>query len=90
MSSFSSTTAEAAALRPLKPGASIGSASQDADVGSIRLIGTLTVLERAAGSRHLPYRDEMRDLYSRLRGLDDGLPPLKDTPLMSLPCWRPS
>lgn len=64
--------------------------SQGADVGSIRLIGTLTVLERAAGSRHLPYRDDMRDLYNRLRGLDDGLPPLKDTPLMSLPCWRPS
>ena len=64
--------------------------SQGADVGSIRLIGTLTVLERAAGSRHLPHRDDMRDLYNRLRGLDDGLPPLKDTPLMSLPCWRPS
>lgn len=64
--------------------------AQGAGVGSIRLIGTLTVLERAAGSEHLPDRGDMRDLYNRLRDLDDGLPPLKDTQLMSLPCWRPS
>ncbi len=56
-------------------------------VGSIRLIHTLTVLERAAGGEHLPTRESARDLYARLRSLDDGLPPLDDTNLMNLPCW---
>jgi hypothetical protein len=29
----------------------------------------------------------MRDLYGRLRELDDGLPPLGTTNLMKLHCW---
>jgi hypothetical protein len=57
-------------------------------VGSIGLINTLTVLERAAGSEHLPDKDTMRDLYRRLRTLDDGLPPLTSTNLMTLTCWQ--
>lgn len=57
-------------------------------VGSINLVHAVTVLECAAGSPHLPDRDAMWDLYSRLRKLDDGLPPLKNTNLMSLPCWQ--
>ncbi|GAB3170063.1 hypothetical protein GCM10027059_35970 [Myceligenerans halotolerans] len=57
-------------------------------VGSIRLIHTLTVLERAAGGEHLPDRSAMRDLYGRLRNLDDGLPPLATTNLLNLPCWQ--
>lgn len=56
-------------------------------VGSIGLVGTVTVLERAAGGEHLPHKDAMRDLYRRLRTLDDGLPPLDATGLMNLPCW---
>jgi|SRR5690625_3468017 len=57
-------------------------------VGSIRLVSTITVLEKAAGGTHIQNRATMRELYGRLRGLDDGLPPLKDTRLMNLPCWE--
>ncbi len=57
-------------------------------VGSIRVIGTLTVLERAAGGEHLPDRAALRKLYERLRGLDDGIPPLSRTNLMELACWK--
>ena len=43
----------------------------------------LTVLERAAGTEQLPDRAAMRDTYKRLRGLDDGLPPIEKTSLLS-------
>ncbi|MFD4007020.1 hypothetical protein ACFWQK_04745 [Brachybacterium paraconglomeratum] len=56
-------------------------------VGQIRLISTMTVLKNAAGKRELPDRQSMRDLYERLRLLDDGLIPLDQTDLMKLPCW---
>ncbi|WP_235681608.1 hypothetical protein [Tomitella gaofuii] len=56
--------------------------------GSIRLARTATVLEGAAGTKHLPDKATMRDLYSRLRTLDDGLPPLEATELLSLHCWQ--
>lgn len=58
-----------------------------AAVGSLRLISTVSVLKKAAGGVYLPDRNAMRDLYGRLRGLDDGLVPLTDTSLMNLPCW---
>lgn len=64
----------------------------DADgraVGSIRLASTLTVLERAAGREHIPDRAAMRDIYGRLRGLDDGLPPVEKTNLLSPLLWKP-
>lgn len=57
-------------------------------VGSVRLIHTLTVLERAAAGEYLPHKNSMRDLYRQLRTLDDGLPSLDATNLMTLPCWR--
>jgi hypothetical protein len=47
-------------------------------VGSIKLASTLTVLEHAAGSQHIPDKATMRDIYKRLRGLDDGLPAGRD------------
>ena len=56
-------------------------------VGSIQLIHTATVLEAAAGGEHLPDRAAMRNIYLRLKELDDGLLPLEKTNLMSLPCW---
>jgi hypothetical protein len=56
-------------------------------VGSITLAGTLTVLGRAAGTEHLPDRSAMRDTYTRLRGLDDGLPPIETTNLLSPELW---
>lgn len=55
--------------------------------GSITLASTLTVLERAAGTGHLPDRAAMRDTYQRLRGLDDGLPPIERTRLLSHALW---
>jgi hypothetical protein len=56
-------------------------------VGSITLSSTLTVLERAAGADQLPDRTAMRDTYQRLRGLDDGLPPIEKTGLLSHALW---
>lgn len=55
-------------------------------VGSIKLVSTLTVLERAAGSEQIPDKAAM-DIYERLRGLDDGLPPIKKTNLLSPDLW---
>lgn len=60
----------------------------DEPVGSIALISSITVLEHAAGGSYLPDKNAMRDLYERLRGLDDGLPPLAATNLMTLPVWK--
>lgn len=56
-------------------------------VGSIKLVSTLTVLERAAGGEHIPGKTTMRSIYQRLRGLDDGLPPIEETNLLS-PAYR--
>lgn len=56
-------------------------------VGSITLASTLTVLGRAAGTEHLPDRAAMRDTYNRLRGLDDGLPPIENTDLLIPKLW---
>jgi|SRR5690625_281927 len=57
-------------------------------VGSVKLISTLTILEKAAGGKYLPNKTDMRKLYARLRELDDGLVPLNATELMDLPCWK--
>jgi hypothetical protein len=56
-------------------------------VGTVRLVSTLTVLERAAGEQHLPDKATMRDTYTRLRRLDDGLPPIESTDLLSPRLW---
>lgn len=56
----------------------------------ISVLGKLsapTVLERAAGGAHIPDKGEMRTIYERLRGLDDGLPPIEATRLLSSSCW---
>jgi hypothetical protein len=55
--------------------------------GSIRLVSTLTVLERAAGGQHIPDKPTMRTIYARLRGLDDGLPPIEKTNLLASARW---
>lgn len=60
-----------------------------AAVGSIRLASTLTVLERAAGGTHIPDKSAMLAIYTRLRCLDDGLPPIERTSLLSA-CQRKS
>lgn len=56
-------------------------------VGSISLASTLTVLERAAGTEHLPDKGTMQSIYERLRRLDDGLPPINKTNLLSPTHW---
>jgi len=56
-------------------------------VGSITLASTLTIPGRAAGTEHLPDRAAMRDTYNRLRGLDDGLPPIENTDLLTPKFW---
>ncbi|MEO3861164.1 hypothetical protein ABGB08_40265 [Acrocarpospora sp. B8E8] len=56
-------------------------------VGSIRLVSTLTVLERAAGGQHIPDKPAMRTIYAHLRGLDDGLPPIEKTNLLGSSRW---
>jgi hypothetical protein len=56
-------------------------------VGSITLASTLTVLGRAAGTEHVPDRSAMREIYWRLRGLDDGLPPIENTDLLLPKLW---
>lgn len=58
-----------------------------APVGALRLASTLTVLEKAAGGQYLPDRGAMRTVYGRLRQLDDGLPPLEATNLLSVALW---
>src|SRR5579863_3473382 len=56
-------------------------------VGSVALASTLTVLERAAGTKYLPDRSAKRDTYNRLRGLDNGLPPIENTDLLAPKFW---
>lgn len=61
--------------------------SANSSLGSISLISTLTVLEKAAAKGLLPDRAAMRKLYKRLQELDDGLIPIGATNLMKLSCW---
>lgn len=56
-------------------------------VGSIRLASTLTVLKRAALKRDIAGRNAMRNLYTRLRALDDGLVPIEKSGLLSTDLW---
>ncbi len=56
-------------------------------VGSIKLVSTLTVLEHAAGGQHIPDKPTMHTIYARLRGLDDGLPPIEKTNLLVSARW---
>ncbi|MBU2666832.1 hypothetical protein KOI35_25300 [Actinoplanes bogorensis] len=51
------------------------------------MASTLTVLEKAAGSAFIPDRSRMRDIYQRLRDLDDGLLPINKTSLLTTSRW---
>lgn len=55
--------------------------------GSIILASTVTVLLRAVGMQHIRDKGEMRAIYRRLRGLDDGLPPIEKTDLLTTHLW---
>lgn len=63
---------------------------QGQQVGSLILVNTLTILERAAGREHLPDRAAMRSTYERLRNQDDGLPSIEYTRLLSAEFWKVS
>ncbi|GAB3210918.1 hypothetical protein SAMN02745673_02599 [Marinactinospora thermotolerans DSM 45154] len=56
-------------------------------VGSITLVSTLAILERAVQKKYVPGKADMRQLYRRLRELDDGLPPIEATRLLSSDLW---
>ena len=56
--------------------------------GSIILASTVTVLTKAVGMQHIRDKAEMREIYRRLRGLDDGLPPIEKTDLLTTPLWK--
>lgn len=58
-----------------------------AQYGSIRLLSTEAVLRRAAGTRYIPGKKEMRTIYERFRALDDGLIPIENTQLLSPDHW---
>jgi hypothetical protein len=60
----------------------------DRTVGSIRLASTLTVLEKAAGTVHINDKAQMREIYERMRTLDDGLPPIEKTALLTTVRWK--
>lgn len=62
--------------------------SEGQAVGAIRLVNTPTILRRAAGDGHIPDRAAMHDIYKRLRDLDDGLPPIERTNLLSSDLWH--
>jgi hypothetical protein len=62
--------------------------AQGRPVGSLTLIDTLTVLERAAGGEYLPDQATMRSVYDRLRDHDDGLPPINNTRLLLPEVWK--
>ncbi|WP_112249020.1 PIN domain-containing protein [Kribbella monticola] len=59
-------------------------------VGSLSLMNTHAVLERAAGRRYLPDQRTMRQIYDRLRRCDDGLVDIKQTDLLSKRIWASS
>lgn len=62
--------------------------SQGKAVGSITLVNTLTILGRAAGRQYLPDKASMQEIYTRLRGYDDGLLPINQTNLLDPNLWK--
>ncbi|MFI7001292.1 hypothetical protein [Nocardia sp. NPDC050175] len=56
-------------------------------VGSIVLTNTASILERAAGSVHVPDRAAMKAIYRNLREYD-GLLPISETALLSSELWQ--
>ncbi len=56
--------------------------------GSIRLISTCAVLEKAAAAGLVTNRADMRARYERMRNCDDGLVPIDQTQLLAKANWR--
>lgn len=62
--------------------------AQGHSVGQIILVDTATILERAAGTAHIPDPATMKTIYDRMRRCDDGLLPLHRTSLLSSRLWN--
>lgn len=56
-------------------------------VGTLSIIGTVTVLERCVRDGRVEDKGEIRKIYAQFRGLDDGLPPIETTRLLSRELW---
>lgn len=57
-------------------------------VGRLKVITTITVLKRSIRSDLVPDKKALRDLYSRIRPLDDGLPHIDATDLLTCERWN--
>lgn len=57
-------------------------------VGSLTCISTIDVLTRACDQGFIESRQAAKALYARMKPLDDGLPPIELTGLLTLPIWE--
>jgi len=55
--------------------------------GRLRVWDTQTILLRAAGSAHLADKPTMKTIYETMLALDDALPPISETTLLSADVW---
>lgn len=61
--------------------------NQNPRIGQVDLLSTTTVLEIAARNGKISGREHMREVYEKLRKLDDGLVSLEQSELLKLSCW---
>lgn len=62
----------------------------DSSVGALKIMSTEQVLEAAVSRGLMENRGSMRKIYTQLRSLDDGLPPIESTGLLTRELWRRS
>ena len=62
----------------------------DSSVGALKIMSTEQVLEAAVSRGLMENRGSMRKIYTQLRSLDDGLPPIESTGLLTKELWRRS
>lgn len=60
----------------------------DPSVGALKIISTEQVLEVAVSRGLIENRGSMRKIYGQIRRLDDGLPPIENTRLLTKDLWR--
>ncbi len=56
--------------------------------GRIRVWNTQTILLRAAGGQQLPDKAAMKLVYEQMLSLDDALPPIAETTLLTSAIWN--
>jgi hypothetical protein len=57
-------------------------------LGSITLVNTVTVLQLAIIRKLIPDKAALRTIYQRMQAIDDGLPPIGSTDLLSPTLWQ--